>query len=83
VRLELKFRESAPPEERQKVIEQATKLGAESVEPLFPDESDGELASLYKVEGVPDEGSEELLSTLQGLDPVEFAEPTPKRKLIR
>ena len=83
VRLDLKFRESALPEERQRVIDEVTRLGAQRVEPLFPDESDDELASLYKVEGVPDEGSEELLSTLQNLDPVEFAEPTPKRKLIR
>ena len=83
MRLELKFHESAPQEERQKVIDEATKLGAERVEPLFPDEADGELGSLYKVEGVPDEGGEQLASTLQALDPVEFAQPAPKRKLIR
>jgi hypothetical protein len=83
VRLEFKFRESAPPSARQRVVEKVKELGASKVEPLFPDEADPELASLYKAEGVPDDRSEQVVSQLGGLDEVDFAERTPERKLIR
>ncbi len=82
MRLEFKFRESAPPDRRKRVVEEVTKLGAKKVEPLFPDERDPELASLYKAEGVPDELAETVVSTLDRHEAVEFAEPTPERKLI-
>lgn len=83
MRLDIKFRETAPPAAREHVIDEVTKLGAARVEPLFPDEADLELASMYKVEGLSDENSEEVLATLNKLDHVEYAEPTPARKLIR
>jgi hypothetical protein len=83
VRLEFKFRESAPPGRRKLVVDEMAKLGAKKVEPLFPGEKDPELASLYKAEDVPDELTETVLSKLNRHDAVEFAEPTPKRKLIR
>lgn len=83
MRLEFKFRESTPPERRKSVVEEVSKLGAKKVGPLFPGEQDPELASLYKAEDVPDELSESLKSKLDGDDDVEFAEPTPERKLIR
>ena len=83
MRLEFKFRESAPPTARDSVVQQVKQLGASTVEPLFPGEADPELASLYKAEGVPEDRTEQVVSTLDNLDDVEFAESTPKRKLIR
>jgi hypothetical protein len=83
VRVEFKFRESAPPSRRQQVVETVERLGAAKVEPLFPDERDPELASMFKAEGVPDDAVESLVSELDAQDAVEFAEPTPERKLIR
>lgn len=82
MRLEFKFREATPPERRKEVVEQVAKLGATSVEPLFPGEQDPELASLYKAEGVPDERADEAVSALGRHEAIEFAEPTPERKLI-
>ena len=82
MRLEFKFREATPPERRKEVVEQVAKLGATSVEPLFPGEQDPELASLYRAEGVPDERADEAVSALGRHEAIEFAEPTPERKLI-
>ena len=82
MRLEFKFRESAPPELRKQVVDQVATFGATSVERLFPDEQDPELASLYKAEGLPAERAEEVVSTLGRHEAIEFAEPTPERKLI-
>ena len=83
MRLEFKFRESVPAGRRKLVVDEMAKLGASKVEPLFPDERDPELASLYKAENVPDEMTDTVLSTLDQDDAVEFAERTPERKLIR
>jgi hypothetical protein len=83
VRVEFKFVESAPADQRKQVVEKLAQLGAETVEPLFPDEQDPELASLYKAEGVPDEQAESLVSELAAHEAVEFAERTPERRLIR
>lgn len=83
MRLDFKFRESAPPALRMDVVEKVKQFGAQRVEPLFPDDADGELASLYIAEGVPDEQGEEVVSTLDQIEDVEFAEPTPERRLIR
>ena len=83
MRLEFKFRQSATAARRRSVVEEVTKLGAKKVEPLFPDEKDPELASLYKAEGVPEEMTQEVVSKLDRDDAVEFAEPAPERKLIR
>jgi hypothetical protein len=83
VRLEIKFRDSAPAAGRESVIRKVKELGAAKVEPLFPDEADAQLASLYKAEGVPDDQVDHVVATLGGLDEVEFAEPSPPRRLIR
>jgi hypothetical protein len=83
VRVEFKFREGAPPEQREAVVKRVTKAGAHTVVRLFPDEQDPELASLYKAEGVPDEAVASLVSALDAHEAVEFAERTPERKLIR
>jgi hypothetical protein len=83
VRLDFKFREYALPAQRERVVDEVRKLGAERVEAMFPDETDVELASLYKAEGIPDGQSSQVLSKLDKLPEVEFAEQTPVRKLIR
>ncbi len=83
MRVEFKFRESAPPGERRNVVTRVAELGAERVEPLFPDEQDPELASLYKADGVPADAVDSLISNLGTDEAVEFAEPTPERKLVR
>lgn len=83
MRVEFKFRESAPASTRQQVVEQVARLGAKQVAPLFPGEQDPELASMYKAEGVPDDAVEQVVSKLDSQDAVEFAERTPERKLIR
>jgi hypothetical protein len=83
VRVEFKFVESAPADQRKRVVEKLAQLGAEKVEPLFGDEQDPELASLYKAECVPDEKVESLIAELAAHEAVEFAERAPERKLIR
>ena len=50
--------------------------------PLFPDDADPELASLYVVE-LPDEVAAETLSELKRSSAVEFAEPQAERGLHR
>jgi hypothetical protein len=83
VRLEFKFLESAPPDRRESVVDEVAKLGATRVERVFPDEQDPELASLYKAEGVPDHRADAIVKQIGSHDVVEYAEPTPERKLIR
>jgi hypothetical protein len=83
VRLDFKFREYAPPDQRKRVIAEVKKLGAKRVEAIFPDETDAELASLYKAEGIPAGRSNQVISKLGKLADVEFAEQTPEHKLIR
>jgi hypothetical protein len=50
--------------------------------PLFPDEADPELASLYVVE-LPDDEAEDTLRELKRSSAVEFAEPQAERGLHR
>jgi hypothetical protein len=50
--------------------------------PLFPDEADPELASLYVLE-LPDDEAEERLKDLKRSRAVEFAEPQAERGLHR
>jgi hypothetical protein len=50
--------------------------------PLFPDEADPELASLYVVE-LPDDEAADTLSKLKRSNAVEFAEPQAERRLHR
>ena len=83
MRVEFKFWESAPADQRKQVIEQAAAKGGVNVAPLFPDEQDPELASMYKAEGVPADEVEDLVSQLGELDGLGGAERTPERKLIR
>lgn len=83
MRVEFKFQESAPAAKRERVVATVTELGAKRVGPLFPDEPDPELASIYKAEGVPEDAADQLISRLDAQAEVEFAERTPERKLVR
>jgi hypothetical protein len=82
MRMQLKFRDGTPERERTAVLEQI-KAAKARAEPLFPGESDPELASLYTVEDVPDAGAEALTRSLGAHGAVEFIEPSAERKLIR
>ena len=83
MRLEFKFRQDASQARRDDLVAQVAKRGAKKVEPLFPGEQDPELATMYKAEGVPDDVALELVDSLGADEAIEFAEPTPDRKLIR
>lgn len=82
MRVDFKFNESASTEVREGVVGKLKQRGVKVVQPQFPGESDAQLASMYKAEGVPDADAEALCKELAGEDAVEFAEPTPDRGLI-
>jgi len=82
MRIEFKFLEASSADERQLVIAQIKKLGVEWVEEMFPGEKDAELASLYKIEGVPEEQANDVVSTISGFAGVEYAEVAPTLRLI-
>jgi hypothetical protein len=82
MRLQLKFRDGVPEEERASVLEEI-KAAKATPEPLFPGESDPELASLYTVEDVPDTDADALVRSVGSRDWVEFIERGEKRRLIR
>jgi hypothetical protein len=69
VRIQFKLREGAT-------------LDVPGAVPLFPDDADPELASLYVVE-LPDEEAADTLSELKRSSAVEFAEPQAERGLHR
>jgi hypothetical protein len=83
VRVEFKFREATPPNQRAHVVKNMAKLGGANIARLFPDEQDPELATMYKVDDVPDDLVERLVARLGEQPAVEYAERTPQRKLIR
>jgi len=82
MRIDFKFQESLSPDGRKLVIEQVRKLGAEKVEAMFPEEKDAELASLYKVEGIPKEQLSDVAMTINEFAGVEYAEVTPEMRMI-
>ena len=63
-------------------LRQGATLDVAGAVPLFPDEDDPELASLYVVE-LPDAEAEETLRSLKRSTAVEFAEPQAERGLHR
>jgi hypothetical protein len=82
MKLQLKFREDASEEQREKVVQDLSAQGACEARPLFPDATDGVRASLYIVDlnGV---SQKRILTFLKRADAVEFAEPEVRRKLVR
>jgi len=79
--LNLKFLESASPEERRAVIQHLSKLGATSVKRLFPRDGDPELASFYLV-AAPARIAKRAIAQLQGHPAVDFIAEQPVRKVM-
>ncbi|MBF0296948.1 MAG: hypothetical protein HQL96_17325 [Magnetococcales bacterium] len=56
-------------------------LGSTGCTPLFPEETDAELSTLYVVT-VPESVTQALISRLEGMGEVEYVEVPPRRALI-
>jgi hypothetical protein len=82
-KVQFKFRDDASSDERDELIAKLEDNGAESVEPLFPDASDDELAALYSALIAEDQQFTKALRMLKRSKKVEFAEPEVGRHLIR
>ena len=82
MKLQFKFRRSTSQAARERIIGALDESGA-SVQPLFPDETDAELAALYTVSVQKEDVARRLLALLNASREVEFAEPEVRRKLIR
>jgi hypothetical protein len=82
--IQLKFREDAAADRRAEIQDEiAAAPGRPTVRPLFPGDEDPELASIFRVEGIPEDQEAALIDRLNGDADVEFAEPDVRRKLIR
>jgi hypothetical protein len=81
-KLQFKFREGTSSDDREQLITTLEDKGADTVEPLFPDESDEELATLYSARVGAEGDFDKLLRLLKRSRKVEFAEPQLDRKLI-
>jgi hypothetical protein len=84
VKVQFKFNQKASGAERKQVLDQVQD-GEAQVEPLFPDEHDPELSSIF-VADLPEEYDDfarRVLALLEESPAVEFAEPEVERKLIR
>jgi hypothetical protein len=81
-KVQFKFREDASSDERDELIAKLEGNGAESVEPLFPDAPDDELAALYSALIAEDGQFSKALRMLKRSKKVEFAEPEVQRHLI-
>jgi len=81
VKLQLKFRSGTSAEHRENVIARVTKAGAAAVRPLFPGETDEELASLDVVDIDMPKRHKAVRSLLSGERHVDVVEDEPKRKL--
>lgn len=78
MKLLFKFKESAQSRERERVFTRLRKQGVTTVEPLFPDVEDEELASLFMLETEDDS----ILRHLKRARAVEYVEPEARRKLV-
>lgn len=81
MRLLFKFKESAPPGERERVLTRLRKHGAEAVEPLFLEVGDDELASMFVID-TADDAADRLLARLRDDGAIEYAERDVRRKLV-
>jgi hypothetical protein len=83
MQLQFKFVENVTDEDRAGVLERLSSEGAERIRPLFPDEEDSELSSMFVVD-VPGGGNgRKVLRELAASRVVQYAEEAPVRKLIR
>jgi hypothetical protein len=81
-KLQFKFREDTSSDDREQLIATLEDKGAHNVEPLFPEESDEELATLYSARVGAEGDFDKLLRLLKRSRKVEFAEPELDRRLI-
>lgn len=81
-KVQFKFREDTSGDDRHQLIAKLEENGADRVERLFPDAKDDELGTLYHAM-IEDDSSGKVLRMLKRSRKVEFAEPEPKRRLIR
>ena len=81
-KLRFKFSDKSSETARSKLIGILDNAGASSVHPLFPNESDAGLASLYTVEAGSHATWTKLMSLLDKSIEVEFAEVDVRRKLL-
>ena len=79
IRLNVKLASSVNEESPEKLL--ADTPGLKSVIQTFPDEKDEELSRLFIIEVEPS-AAKLALKKLNENPAIEFAEPTPKRKLI-
>ena len=80
-KLSFKFRATAAGAARIHVLHTLEERGAKAVRPLFPEETDPEVTSLYIVECEGDSAMKGLLDWLHQQSAVEYAEGPPIRKL--
>ncbi len=82
MKLQFKFKEKVPGQERERLAAVLRERGARAVRPLFPDDPDPELATLYLVDCGEDPAGGELRALLAASPAVEFVEPEVRRKLV-
>jgi hypothetical protein len=81
-KIQFKFRQDASSDERDELIAKLEKSGADTVEPLFPNSQDDELASLHSASVARDRDFGKLMRLLKRSRKIEFVEPTVDRRLL-
>jgi hypothetical protein len=81
-KVQFKFRDDSSTDDREQLIAELAQNGADQVEPVFPEASEEELATLYSAVVADDGDVGKLLRLLDGWQEVEFAEPEVERRLI-
>lgn len=81
MRLTLTLADGLPRQAMQRVIQEARRVGAQEVNPLFPDAPLPELKRFYMVD-VPDHRATELITALRTLEGVLSVERGPERRPV-
>ena len=81
-RIQFKFRPDATEQARRKALMQLQKSGV-TFQPIFPGETDPELASMFAADLDDPKAEAELLRSLNASKLIAFAESAVRRKLIR
>ena len=82
MKLQFKFRETAPSPAREALLSELCDRGAAKVRRLFPQEEDAELAALHVVEIEGDGAAGRLIELLERSPAVEFAESEAPRRAL-
>ena len=82
IKLQFKFKELASKAIRNEVIDALFNHGASDVRPLFPDETDKELSSLFIADCQDAVVGQKLTGLLNDFEVVEFVEDEIRRRLI-